>query len=201
MACCPSTMPGCLAGTAGVGPHWHSCIQCLQELSGALSRAHGTEHVLLNFHPLVRDALRQAQINGAEASEQTSLAVTCSVLSAALESLVRGDTFSFLVHTGPHGQPQQMSNSSSSISHFLLLALADTRQLQLLHFCLFLGISLAALLGSGLIISAAACGHHLHTPMFFFLLNLALTDLGSICTTVPKAMHNSLWDTRTISYS
>ncbi|XP_058716150.1 olfactory receptor 14J1-like [Poecile atricapillus] len=37
--------------------------------------------------------------------------------------------------------------------------------------------------------------------MFFFLLNLALTDLGSICTTVPKAMHNSLWDTRTISYS
>ncbi|XP_059716924.1 olfactory receptor 14C36-like [Haemorhous mexicanus] len=37
--------------------------------------------------------------------------------------------------------------------------------------------------------------------MFFFLLNLALTDLGSICTTVPKAMHNSLWDTRTISYT
>ncbi|XP_077643825.1 olfactory receptor 14A16-like [Lonchura striata] len=93
-----------------------------------------------------------------------------------------------------------MSNSSS-ISHFLLLALADTRQLQLLHFCLFLGISLAALLGNGLIISAVACGHHLHTPMFFFLLNLALSDLGSICTTVPKAMHNSLWDTRNVSYT
>ncbi|XP_064593706.1 olfactory receptor 14A16-like [Zonotrichia leucophrys gambelii] len=93
-----------------------------------------------------------------------------------------------------------MSNSSS-ISHFLLLPLADTRQLQLLHFCLLLGISLAALLGNGLIISAVACGHHLHTPMFFFLLNLALSDLGSICTTVPKAMHNSLWDTRDISYS
>nr|XP_054506855.1 olfactory receptor 14A16-like [Agelaius phoeniceus] len=93
-----------------------------------------------------------------------------------------------------------MSNSSS-IRHFLLLALADTRQLQLLHFCLLLGISLAALLGNGLIISAVACGHHLHTPMFFFLLNLALSDLGMICTTVPKAMHNSLWDTSTISYS
>ncbi|KAM3654513.1 olfactory receptor 14J1-like [Ammospiza maritima maritima] len=92
-----------------------------------------------------------------------------------------------------------MSNSSS-ISHFLLLALANMRQLQLLHFCLLLGISLAALLGNGLIISAVACSHHLHTPMFFFLLNLALSDLGSICTTVPKAMHNSLWDTRNISY-
>ncbi|XP_068855879.1 olfactory receptor 14J1-like [Aphelocoma coerulescens] len=93
-----------------------------------------------------------------------------------------------------------MSNSSS-ISHFLLLPLADTRQLQLLHFCLFLGISLAALLANGLIISAVACSQHLHSPMFFFLLNLALTDLGSICTTVPKAMHNSLWGTSHISYS
>ncbi|XP_009098630.4 olfactory receptor 14A16-like [Serinus canaria] len=93
-----------------------------------------------------------------------------------------------------------MSNSSS-ISHFLLLALADRRQLQLLHFCLLLGISLAALLGNGLIISAVACSHHLHTPMFFFLLNLALSALGSICTTVPKAMHNSFWGTRTISYT
>ncbi|XP_064594203.1 olfactory receptor 14C36-like [Zonotrichia leucophrys gambelii] len=93
-----------------------------------------------------------------------------------------------------------MSNSSS-ISHFLLLALADTRQLQLLHFCLLLGISLAALLGNGLIISIVACSHHLHTPMFFFLLNLALSDLGSICTTVPKAMHSSLWDTSNISHT
>ncbi|XP_071435754.1 olfactory receptor 14A16-like [Pithys albifrons albifrons] len=92
-----------------------------------------------------------------------------------------------------------MSNSSS-ISHFLLLSLADTRQLQLLLLWLFLGISLAALLGNGLIISAVASDHHLHTPMHFFLLNLSLTDLGSICTTVPKAMHNSLWDTRDISY-
>ncbi|XP_066063207.1 olfactory receptor 14J1-like [Chamaea fasciata] len=91
--------------------------------------------------------------------------------------------------------------NSSSISHFLPLALADTRQLQLLHFCLFLGISLAARLGHDLVTSAVACGHHLHSPMFFFLLNLALSDLGSICTTVRKAMHNSLWDTRTISYS
>ncbi|XP_071416404.1 olfactory receptor 14J1-like [Pithys albifrons albifrons] len=92
-----------------------------------------------------------------------------------------------------------MSNSSS-ISQFLLLPLADTRQLQLLHLWLFLGISLAALLGNGLIISTVACDHHLHTPMHFFLLNLSLTDLGCICTTVPKAMHNSLWHTTAISY-
>ncbi|XP_035169346.1 olfactory receptor 14C36-like [Oxyura jamaicensis] len=90
--------------------------------------------------------------------------------------------------------------NSSSVSEFLLLAFADTRELQLLHFGLFLGIYLAALLGNGLILTAIACDHHLHTPMYFFLLNLALLDLGSISTIVPKAMANSLWDTRAISY-
>ncbi|XP_067159085.1 olfactory receptor 14A16-like, partial [Apteryx mantelli] len=39
-----------------------------------------------------------------------------------------------------------------------------------------------------------------HTPMYFFLLNLSLLDLGTIFTTVPKSMANSLWDTRAISY-
>ncbi|KAM9168857.1 olfactory receptor 14A16-like [Mergus octosetaceus] len=93
----------------------------------------------------------------------------------------------------------QMSNSSS-ITEFLLLPFADTRELHLLHFVLSLGIYLAALLGNGLILTAVACDHHLHTPMYFFLLNLALLDLGCIFTTVPKAMANSLWDSRAISY-
>ncbi|XP_071659391.1 olfactory receptor 14J1-like [Patagioenas fasciata] len=92
-----------------------------------------------------------------------------------------------------------MSNSSS-ITQFLLLAFTDTRELQLLHFWLFLGIYLAALLGNGLIIITIAWDQHLHTPMFFFLLNLSLLDLVCISTTLPKSMANSLWDTRAISY-
>ncbi|XP_065511187.1 olfactory receptor 14J1-like [Caloenas nicobarica] len=93
-----------------------------------------------------------------------------------------------------------MSNSSS-ITQFLLLVFTDTRELQLLHFWLFLGIYLAALLGNGLIITTIACDQHLHTPMYFFLLNLSLLDLGSISITVPKSMANSLWDTRVISFA
>ncbi|XP_021238771.1 olfactory receptor 14A16-like [Numida meleagris] len=96
---------------------------------------------------------------------------------------------------------EQMPNNSSSISEFLLLAFADTQQLQLLLFCFFLAIYLAALLGNGLISTAVACDHHLHTPMYLFLLNLALLDLGCISTTLPKAMANALGDTTTISYS
>ncbi|NXI90844.1 O14J1 protein, partial [Psophia crepitans] len=93
-----------------------------------------------------------------------------------------------------------MSNGSS-ITQFLLLSSADTRELQLLHFGLFLGIYLAALLGNGLIITAIACDHRLHTPMYVFLLNLSILDLGCISTTVPKSMTNSLWGVRAISYA
>ncbi|KAM9211449.1 olfactory receptor 14C36-like [Leptosomus discolor] len=93
-----------------------------------------------------------------------------------------------------------MSNAST-ITQFLLLPFADTRELQLLTFGLFLGIYLAALLANGLIITAVACEHRLHTPMYFFLLNLSLLDLGSLSTTLPKAMANALWNTRAISYT
>ncbi|KAK4807489.1 hypothetical protein QYF61_023712 [Mycteria americana] len=107
--------------------------------------------------------------------------------------------FCFVSFGSFHAQNRQMSNCSS-INKFVLLAFTDTRELQLLHFWLFLGIYLAALLGNGLIITTVACDHRLHTPMYFFLLNLSLLDLGSISTTLPKAMANSLWDTRAISY-
>ena len=109
-------------------------------------------------------------------------------------------TLLFPLWTMLHAQRQQMSNSSS-ITQFLLLAFADNREMQLLHFCLFLAIYLAALLSNGLIIAAIGCDHRLHTPMYFFLLNLSILNLGSISTTVPKAMTNSIWDTRVISYA
>ncbi|NXE85444.1 O14J1 protein, partial [Cochlearius cochlearius] len=53
---------------------------------------------------------------------------------------------------------------------------------------------------NGLIITAIACDHCLHTPMYFFVFNLSLLDLGSISTTVPKSMATALWNTRDISY-
>ncbi|KAM8982735.1 olfactory receptor 14C36-like [Ara ararauna] len=93
-----------------------------------------------------------------------------------------------------------MSNGSS-ITQCLLLPFADTRELQLCHFWLFLGIPLAVLLGNSLIITSTACDQHLHTPRYFFLLCLSLLHLGCISTTVPKSMANSLWDSRPISYT
>ncbi|KAL9866906.1 glypican-5 isoform 2-T2 [Geothlypis trichas] len=72
MGYCLNILRGCLADVAEVDLHWQGYIQALEELSGALSGAHGIEHVLLNFHSLVHDALGQARINGPELSEQVN---------------------------------------------------------------------------------------------------------------------------------
>ncbi|XP_005309307.1 olfactory receptor 14I1-like isoform X2 [Chrysemys picta bellii] len=93
-----------------------------------------------------------------------------------------------------------MSNRTT-VTEFLLLEFSDIREMQILHFVLFLMVYLAALLGNLLIIMVVALDHHLHTPMYFFLMNLSILDLGSISVTVPKSMANSLSNTRSISYS
>ncbi|XP_014452685.1 olfactory receptor 14A16-like [Alligator mississippiensis] len=93
-----------------------------------------------------------------------------------------------------------MSNRTT-VTEFLLLGFSDTRELQILHFFIFLAAYLAALMGNLLIITIVTLNYELHSPMFFFLINLSLLDLGSITVTLPKSMSNSLLNTRSISYS
>ncbi|XP_039355216.1 olfactory receptor 14A16-like [Mauremys reevesii] len=92
-----------------------------------------------------------------------------------------------------------MSNQTT-LTEFLLLGFSDIWELQILHFVVFLMIYLAGLIGNLLIIAAIALDHHLHTPMYFFLANLSILDLGSISVTIPKSMVNSLMNTKVISY-
>ncbi|XP_053118401.1 olfactory receptor 14J1-like [Hemicordylus capensis] len=91
--------------------------------------------------------------------------------------------------------------NQTSMKEFLLLEFSDVRELQITYFIVFLVLYLSAITGNLLIISVVALDHHLHSPMYFFLMNLALTDLGSVSVTIPKSMANSLLDTRLISYS
>ncbi|NWV15193.1 GPC5 protein, partial [Ptilonorhynchus violaceus] len=72
MGYCLNIMRGCLADVAEVDLHWRGYIQSLEELSSTMSGAYDIEHVLLNFHSLVNDALVQARVNGPELSEQVN---------------------------------------------------------------------------------------------------------------------------------
>ncbi|XP_015281428.1 PREDICTED: olfactory receptor 14A16-like [Gekko japonicus] len=93
-----------------------------------------------------------------------------------------------------------MSNNASR-SDFLLLEFSEVWELQILHFLVFLVLYVTTLTGNLIIIFTIAFDHHLHTPMYFFLMNLAMQDLGQISVIVPKSMMNSLMNTRHISFS
>nr|XP_028560252.1 olfactory receptor 14A16-like [Podarcis muralis] len=93
-----------------------------------------------------------------------------------------------------------MSNLTS-VSTFLLLGFSDIRELQILHFFVFLLLYSVAIMGNFLIIVVVVFDHHLHTPMYFFLMNLAMMDLGTISVMVPKSMAISLLNSRFMSYS
>ncbi|KAK9397309.1 olfactory receptor [Crotalus adamanteus] len=90
--------------------------------------------------------------------------------------------------------------NQTTMSYFLLLEFSKNRHLQLLHFFFFFVLYLATITTNFLIISAVAFDHRLHSPMYFFLMNLALQDLGSVSVIVPKSMINYIMDTRHISY-
>ncbi|XP_065421276.1 olfactory receptor 14A16-like [Chrysemys picta bellii] len=92
-----------------------------------------------------------------------------------------------------------MSNRTT-VTEFLLQGFSDVRELQILHFVVFLVLYLAALVGNLIIIMVVALNHYLHTPMYFFLMNLSVFDIGCISVAVPKSMANSLMNTRSISY-
>nr|XP_056719032.1 olfactory receptor 14A16-like [Euleptes europaea] len=93
-----------------------------------------------------------------------------------------------------------MSNLTA-VKEFLLLEFSEIREFQISHGIIFLVFYLAALVGNLLIIKLIAFECYLHKPMYFFLLNLALADIGSVSVTIPKSMANSFFNTRLISYS
>ncbi|GAB5566420.1 glypican-5 isoform X2 [Prionailurus iriomotensis] len=72
MGYCLNVMRGCLAHMAELNPHWHAYIRSLGELSDAMHGTYDIEHVLLNFHLLVNDAVMQAHLDAQKLSEQIS---------------------------------------------------------------------------------------------------------------------------------
>ncbi|XP_021063224.2 olfactory receptor 18-like [Mus pahari] len=84
---------------------------------------------------------------------------------------------------------------------FLLLGLSEDPELQLILFALFLLIYLLTVLGNVLIILAISSDSHLHSPMYFFLYNLSLSDMGFSSTTIPKVLINFHAHNRSITYA
>ncbi|XP_051829809.1 olfactory receptor 13A1-like [Antechinus flavipes] len=91
------------------------------------------------------------------------------------------------------------SQNQSSVAEFILQSFSDNPRIQILIFILFLGLFIVAFTGNSLIILVITLNPGLHTPMYFFLVNLALLDVLSTSTVVPKLLQN-LMTKNTISY-
>ncbi|XP_023445108.2 olfactory receptor 1J4-like [Dasypus novemcinctus] len=93
------------------------------------------------------------------------------------------------------------TENQSSISEFLLLGLPMQQEHQAMYFAMFLGMYLTTVLGNLLIILLIRLDSHLHTPMYFFLSHLALTDVSFSSVTVPKMLMNMQTQCQSISYA
>ncbi|VFV37397.1 olfactory receptor 13g1 [Lynx pardinus] len=90
--------------------------------------------------------------------------------------------------------------NNSIVTEFMILGLTQNPELQGVLFIVFLCIYLVAFFGNGLIIIVIIYNTTLHTPMYVFLLALAIVDI--ICTTsiIPKMLGTMLTSGKSISY-
>ncbi|XP_056681903.1 olfactory receptor 14C36-like [Monodelphis domestica] len=91
-----------------------------------------------------------------------------------------------------------MSNFTTA-TEFLLMGFSDIRELQILYSFLLFLIYCAGLMGNLLIVMITTFDRRLHTPMYFFLRNLAMLDACYLSITTPQASINSLVNNRVIS--
>ncbi|XP_044531477.1 olfactory receptor 5V1-like [Gracilinanus agilis] len=86
------------------------------------------------------------------------------------------------------------------IKEFIFLGFSNHPDLKGLFFLLFLVIYLITILGNTFILIAIRVNPVLHTPMYYFLSNLAFLDMCYTSTTVPIILVNLLQEKKIISY-
>ncbi|KAM6182646.1 olfactory receptor 1J21-like [Erethizon dorsatum] len=93
------------------------------------------------------------------------------------------------------------NNNQSTVSEFILLGLPIRKEEQGMYYALFLLVYLSTVLGNLLIILLIRLDSRLHTPMYFFLSHLALTDISFSSVIAPKMLMNMLTQSQSISYA
>ncbi|CAO2636335.1 Olfactory receptor 12D1 [Lemmus lemmus] len=92
-----------------------------------------------------------------------------------------------------------MSNQTS-VTEFLLLGVTDIQEPQPFLFAIFFTIYFVNLTGNGAILTIIISDPRLHSPMYFFLGNLACLDICYSTVTVPKMLENFLSTSKAISF-
>ncbi|XP_029435478.1 olfactory receptor 1020-like [Rhinatrema bivittatum] len=93
------------------------------------------------------------------------------------------------------------NTNKTKVTEFVFLGLVNTPPLNALLFLIFAVIYLMTLASNATIIVIIRLDSHLHSPMYFFLCNLALLEIWYTTTIVPKMLANFLQERKTISFT
>lgn len=85
------------------------------------------------------------------------------------------------------------------VKEFILLGIPRTQGQEVVLFVVFLIFYICTLLGNLLNLLAVVSDSCLHTPMYFFLCNLSVLDIGFSSVSTPKMLANLLVKSRVIS--
>ncbi|KAM9121672.1 LOW QUALITY PROTEIN: olfactory receptor 5AR1-like [Pangshura tecta] len=96
---------------------------------------------------------------------------------------------------------EQGRENETSVTEFILLGLTSNPVEELVLFGVFTALYLVALMGNVLILLLVSLDSRLHTPMYFFLGNLSMVDIGYTSSTVPKMLTNYLSGDKSISWA
>ncbi|VCX40178.1 unnamed protein product [Gulo gulo] len=89
--------------------------------------------------------------------------------------------------------------NNSEITEFILLGLTQSLELQALLFGIFLVIYIISVIGNLGLIMLIHISSQLHTPMYFFLSNLAFVDFCYTSSVTPNTLVNFFQDIKRIS--
>ncbi|XP_020937110.1 putative olfactory receptor 5AK3 [Sus scrofa] len=91
-------------------------------------------------------------------------------------------------------------NNGTKVTEFILLGFAGQHKSWLVLFIVFLGIYVVTLVGNIGMILLIKIEASLHTPMYFFLQNLAFVDLCYATAITPKVLQNLMSTEKSISF-
>uniref|UniRef100_A0A8D2CKA2 Olfactory receptor n=1 Tax=Sciurus vulgaris TaxID=55149 RepID=A0A8D2CKA2_SCIVU len=89
----------------------------------------------------------------------------------------------------------------SVVSEFVFLGLTNSWGIQLLLFVFSSMFYVASMMGNSLIVFTVASEPHLHSPMYFLLVNLSFIDLGFSSVVSPKMIYDLFRKHKVISFT
>ncbi|ETE58938.1 Olfactory receptor 10A7, partial [Ophiophagus hannah] len=93
----------------------------------------------------------------------------------------------------------QQKGNQSTTTEFILLAFGNFLELRIVLFILFLPVYTLSIAGNLLIVSLVVIDQHLHTPMYFFLVNLSCLETCYTSTILPRMLASFITGDQSIS--